>query len=99
MCSTACYRDPSLFVAASIYGAFYEQFWVGSLLDSYTMFAFLSVFPMQFHNGHPGDRREVRVEVGVRVRVRFSDNPNITPTLTLKQYSKKIDPDPDPGFY
>ena len=52
---------------------------------------------MQFHNGHPGDRREVRVKVGVRVRVRFSDNPNITPTLTLKQYSKKIDP--DPGFY
>ena len=29
----------------------------GSLLDSYTMFAFLSVSPTKFHNGHPEERK------------------------------------------
>ena len=27
------------------------------LLDTYTMFASLSIWPIQFHNGHPWDRR------------------------------------------
>ena len=71
-----------MFVAASIYGAFYEQFWVGSLLDSYTMFSFLSVSPIQFHNGYSGDRREWPIDrrrLGLRYRVRVSENPNPDP--------------------
>ena len=34
-----------------------KQVFSGSLLDSYTMFAFWSVSPTKFHNGHPGGRK------------------------------------------
>ena len=60
------------------------------------MFAFLSVSPMQFHNGYPGDRREWPID---RKRLGLGLATTLTPTPALKQYSKKIDPDPELAFY